>query len=263
MRIAIIGCGNMGSWLACTLAQGHDVAGMDRVGNRVDGLADMVTLSNVHDLSRFEPELLINAVSLRETVSVFQSVLSYVSKDCVLCDVASVKGELPDFYAGCRHRFVSIHPMFGPTFANVASLSDESAVIIRESDPETAQLFRSIFSDLNVTVFDYSFEEHDRMMAYSLSLPFVSTMVFGACMDRDAVPGTTFRKHRDIARGLLSEDDFLLAEILFNPHTLDQLDRVTSRLEFMKHIVRGRDYEEAVSFIQGLRQNMNEGKEEN
>jgi prephenate dehydrogenase len=68
-------------------------------------------------------------------------------------------------------------------------------------------------------VFEYSFREHDETIAYSLSVPFASTLVFASVMKHQKAPGTTFKRHMDIARGLLSEDDFLLTEILFNPFT--------------------------------------------
>ena len=38
-------------------------------------------------------------------------------------------------------------------------------------------------------------------------------------MKHQEAPGTTFKKHMAIAKGLLSEDDYLLQEILFNPRT--------------------------------------------
>ena len=55
------------------------------------------------------------------------------------------------------------------------------------------------------------------MVAYSLGIPFASTLVFAAIMKHQDAPGTTFKRHMKIARGLLSEDDYLLTEILFNP----------------------------------------------
>ena len=94
------------------------------------------------------------------------------------------------------------------------------------------------------------------MIAYSLTLPFASSLVFAACMKNTAVPGTTFKRHLTIARGLLSEDDHLLAEILFNEYSLKQLEKVTSRLEFLKHVIKGRDYEEAQRFFNNLRENI-------
>ena len=40
-------------------------------------------------------------------------------------------------------------------------------------------------------------------MAYSLSIPFVSTFVFAAVMKHQDAPGTTFKRHMKIAKGVL------------------------------------------------------------
>ncbi|NOZ12601.1 MAG: prephenate dehydrogenase [Acidobacteria bacterium] len=256
MKIAILGCGHMGSWLAEELSLSHFVAAMDPLPARVNAVDKVNRLKTLDELADFKPELLINAVPLKETIPVFKSVTGKLPKNCILCDVASVKGKLPQYYAECGRPFASVHPMFGPTFANIRRLEEESAVIIRESDCGTADFFRTFFTGKGLKIFDYSFDEHDGMMAYSLAMPFISTMVFTACMDKNTVPGTTFKKHREIAKGLLSENDYLLAEILFNPHSAVQLEKVISRMEFMRHIIRGRDYEEAIRFFNGLRENL-------
>lgn len=39
-------------------------------------------------------------------------------------------------------------------------------------------------------------------------------------MKHQDAPGTTFKRHMKIAKGVLNEDDYLLQEILFNPRTL-------------------------------------------
>jgi len=75
-------------------------------------------------------------------------------------------------------------------------------------------------------------------------------------MKRQEAPGTTFRKHLNIARGLLSEDNHLLAEIMFNPHTVKQIEEINSRLVYLTHIIRGRDYEEMQNFLNKLRNNV-------
>ncbi|NOZ01840.1 MAG: prephenate dehydrogenase [Deltaproteobacteria bacterium] len=256
MKIAVVGCGHMGSWLAGELTGAHEVAGVDVDPARVEATPRVALIRGIDDLAAFEPQLVVNAVPLRQTIEVFRKLDAVLPPDVMLGDVASIKGDLPDFYRQSERPFVSAHPMFGPTFANIESLSQESAVIIRESDPTGAALFRGLFEARGLSIFEYSFDEHDRMMAYSLTLPFVSTMVFGACMDDKAVPGTTFRKHREIAHGLMAEDDYLLAEILFNPHSMEQIERVTSRLEFLKHVIRARDSEEAIVFFDRLRANL-------
>ncbi len=256
MKIAVLGVGRMGRWLVRELALRHEVCACDRDPARTAGLDKVTIAPGVEGIGAFKPDLLINAVGLKETIGAFEEVVPRLDPSCLLADVASVKGAIPGFYRRAGLRFVSVHPMFGPTFANVTRLEDESAIIIKESDREGASFFFDLFRRHQLTVHEYSFEEHDRLIAYSLTLPFASTMVFAACMDSAAVPGTTFKKHLEIARGLLSEDDGLLTEIIFSPHSAAQVERVTSRLEFLKHIIKARDAEEASAFFERLRANI-------
>lgn len=256
MRIAVIGAGKMGSWLAAMLADGNEIAVYDKDSARMDAVKGARALAGMAGLAAFKPDMLINAVSLQNTVAAFEAAAQHIPKDCIIADVTSVKAGLPEYYKKAGFRFVSVHPMFGPTFADMQSLKEENAVIIKGSDNDGAAVFRSLFGRLGIRVFEYTFEEHDRMMAYSLTTPFAASLVFAACMENTAVPGATFARHRKIARGLLSEDDHLLAEILFNPHSLGQLEKITARLEFLKHIIKGKDYEEAKRFFDKLRRNV-------
>jgi len=259
MKIAILGMGNMGSWFAGELARENEIAVFDKdplAAKRFEDDGRIRILNKLSDLQAFKPHLLLNTVSLQNTIEAFREAEEYLPENCIIADIASTKGEIPGYYRECGHRFASVHPMFGPTFASFESLKKENAIIIKESDSEGAEFFRSFFGKFGLAIFEYSFSEHDAMMAYSLSLPFISSMVFAACMKEKVVPGSTFARHREIADGLLSEDDRLLSEILFNRDSLTQLRKVTSRLEFLKHIIMGRDYEEAKRFFDRLRENI-------
>jgi prephenate dehydrogenase len=256
MNICILGTGKMGSWLAKLLSPDHTVSVYDSVASKAQAVHDVRVLTDIGQVRDSSPELLINCVSLQNTVASFREVLPHLSKDCLLCDIASVKGTLPAFYREAGFRFVSIHPMFGPTFADLNDLRKENAVIISDSDSTGKEFFRRLFDRFGLKVFEYSFSEHDVMMAYSLTLPFVSSMVFASCVSAETVPGTTFKHHLEVARGLLSEDDFLLSEIIFNPHSLAQLEKISGRLNFLWHIIRNKDTGEAVRFFEGLRKNV-------
>lgn len=256
MKIAVVGAGHMGSWFIRELSKNHVVGVLDLDRTKAGRFRQAVPLEVYADLAKFQPEILLNAVSLRRTIEAFESALPYLPCGCLLADVASVKGIIPEFYQSSEHRFASLHPMFGPTFANVEDLRQENVILIKESDPSGILFFKDFFSRLGLNIHESSFPEHDQMIAYSLALPFVSTMVFAACLTDRTVPGTTFKKHMDIARGLLSEDDFLLAEIIFNPRVLTQLENITSRLEFLKHVIKQKDIEEAVNFFGKLRDNL-------
>lgn len=256
MRIAILGAGKMGAWLARELGAENDVAVHDVRRDKSEAIRKAAVLPALEDLAAFRPEVLLNAVTLSETIGAFRAAAPRLEAGCLLVDVASIKGSLPEFYADCGFRFASVHPMFGPTFADMGSLKNENAVIISESDPAGASLFKTMFKRLGVRVFDYTFAEHDRMMAYSLTSPFVASLVFAIGVDKTTVPGSTFSRHLKIARGLLAEDDQLLAEILFNPGSLPQLDKVTANLEYLKHVIRARDHDEARKLFGRLRKNV-------
>jgi len=256
MRITILGAGKMGSWFIRELSRDHEISVYDADPAVMRDLKGVKTLSALHGMAAFNPELLINAVSLRNTVAAFEEAAPYLSENCIISDIASIKGDIADYYRRSPFRFASLHPMFGPTFADMEFLKEESVIIIKSSDGEGSRFFRNFFGMRKVKIFEYSLEEHDRMMAYSLTIPFISSMAFAACVDRSTVPGTTFSKHKEIARGLLSEDDHLLAEILFNPYSSGELEKVTARLEYLKHIIKGRDHEELRVFLQRLRANI-------
>ncbi len=196
------------------------------------------TLDEIED---FKPELVVNAVTLKYTLDVFRAVIPHLPADCIVSDIASVKTGLQDFYEQCGRRYVSTHPMFGPTFANLGTLSSENAIIISEGDYMGRIFFKDLYSKLGLHVCEYTFDEHDETVAYSLSIPFVSTFVFAAVMKHQDAPGTTFKRHMDIARGVLGEDDCLLREILFNPRTGGQVSKIRDELKELLNIIDNKD----------------------
>ena len=256
-KIVVLGAGKMGAWLVESLCLDYDVAVFDKEKSRLKYFFNSNKFVSLEEIRDFQPDLLINAVSLNHTMEAFREVDPYLSADCIISDIASVKNGLQDYYAKSNRRFVSTHPMFGPTFGNVKDLRNENAVIIRESDSKGKAFFREFYESLNLNIFEYSFDMHDKTIAYSLSIPFSSSMVFAACMKKLEVPGTTFRKHLDIAKGLLSEDDYLLAEILFNPYTLEQVENIHSKLSHLINLIKDKDGEGIRDFLNMLRENIN------
>jgi len=256
MKIAILGAGHMGAWLVEEFNQEHDVAVYDKDQEKMKYLFKVNRLEELSEIEAFAPELLINAVDLPHTIQAFKDVLEYLPEDCIIADIASVKRGLEDFYEESGQPFVSTHPMFGPTFANIRDLSNENAIIIKESCKNGKDFFRTFFKNLGLNIYDYSFQEHDQKTAYSLGVPFSASLVFAACMRETEAPGTTFRKHMEIARGLLSEDDYLLSEILFNPEVLPQIEKINSQLSYLTHIIKSRDSEVMSEFLNKLRDNI-------
>ncbi len=256
MRIAIIGAGNMGSWLVESLCLDYEVGVYDVDRSKLKYFFNSRKFLYYDEIMDFKPDILINAVSLDRTFELFDEIVSYLPDNCIVADITSVKSGLSEYYKKLGKRFVSTHPMFGPTFANVKNLKNENAIIITESDEEGKEFFREFFGKLKLKVHEYSFKEHDETIAYSLSIPFASTMVFAACMKEQEAPGTTFKKHFSIAEGLLSEDDFLLSEILLSPDSLSQVERISDQMESLKTMIRSRDKDQLKGFFEMLRSNI-------
>lgn len=256
MKIFILGAGRMGAWLTEELCWNHEVCVHDEDIRKLKYFIKVRRILDVAELDEFKPELFINCVALGSTVEAFEKLLPHVPADCILSDIASVKTGLSDYYARSGHPFVSTHPMFGPTFATIRELRNESAVIISESCEQGKAFFKDFYAHLGVRLFEYDFEGHDRTVAYSLATPFASTMVFAACMKKQDAPGTTFNRHMAIAKGLLSEDDRLLSEIMFNQYTIRQLEQINSKLSYLTHIIKDRDYDEMRKFLTSLRANI-------
>lgn len=255
MKILILGAGKMGSFFCDLLSFDHQVAILDPDPQRLRFTFNVERFTDPAQVRDFRPELVINAATVKYTIDAFNAILPYLPAECIISDIASVKTGLPEFYAGCGHPFVSTHPMFGPTFASLSNLADENAIVIKEGDERGRVFFLDLYRRLGLHIEEYTFREHDSTIAYSLSIPFASTLAFGAVMKAQSAPGTTFKRHLAIARGLLGEDDYLLSEILFNPLTADKLDEIICRLSELREIVRNRDSVAMKAFIDSVRAN--------
>jgi prephenate dehydrogenase len=97
-------------------------------------------------------------------------------------DIASIKGELPEYYQQCPFRFVSCHPMFGPRVALLNQIKNKSLIIISESNEKAKKYLKSFFEKCHLNIFQYSFSEHYELMSYPLTLPFASSITFAACL---------------------------------------------------------------------------------
>ncbi len=256
MKILILGAGKMGSFFCDLLSFSNDVAIYDPNPDRLRFTFNCRRFSSLEEVPEFNPDMVLNCATVKYTIPAFEAVLPYLSERCLLSDISSIKTSLPDFYAKCGHPFVSSHPMFGPTFASLSNLSNENAIIIKEGDALGRAFFKQLYSELDLHVEEYSFEEHDETMAYSLSIPFASTLVFAGIMKHQSAPGTTFKRHLAIARGLMSEDDYLLTEILFNPHSPEQLTKIQNRLNELSKLIDAKDSEGMKAYLDQVRANL-------
>ena len=246
----------MGSFFTDLLSFDHEVGVLEKDPKRMRFIYNAVRMQHEEEVREFAPELVINCVTLNHTLDAFNAIIPYLPENCIISDIASVKTNLKEYYDSCGFRYVSTHPMFGPTFANLGQLDKENTIIISEGDYLGKIFFKDLYGKLGLHICEYTFEEHDKVVAYSLGIPFASTMVFAATMKHQDAPGTTFKRHMKIARGLLSEDDYLLTEILFNPRTPKQIERIQDELATLLDIIRKRDTDGIRAYLTKIRKNI-------
>ena len=75
-------------------------------------------------------------------------------------------------------------------------------------------------------------------------------------MKHQDAPGTTFKRHMRIAKGVLNEDDYLLQEILFNPYTHDQVAQIRTELKELLEIIDQKDAEGMKQYLKKIRDNV-------
>ena len=84
MRILILGAGKMGSFFVDLLSFDHEVAVYDNDPKRLRFLYNTQRFTSIDEVDAFDPELVINAVSLKYTLQVFDELLPHISQDCIL-----------------------------------------------------------------------------------------------------------------------------------------------------------------------------------
>ena len=256
MRILVLGAGKMGSFFLDLLSFDHETAVYETDPRRMRFTYNCRRFAEMDEIDAFKPELVINAVTVKYTIDAFNAVIPHLPKDCIISDIASVKTGLKAFYEHSGMRYASSHPMFGPTFANLNQLHEENAIVINEGDYMGRIFFKDLYRQIGLNIYEYSFEEHDKTVAYSLSTPFVSTFVFAAVMKHQDAPGTTFKRHMRIAKGVLNEDDFLLQEVLFNPYTSGQVEQIRDELNELLDIINRKDPVAMKGYLTKIRSNV-------
>ena len=86
-----MGAGKMGSFFIDLLSFDHEVAVYEKDAKRLRFTYNCYRFTKMEEVEMFRPELVINAVTVKYTLSAFEEVLPHLSKDCIISDIASVK----------------------------------------------------------------------------------------------------------------------------------------------------------------------------
>lgn len=208
MRIAVIGNGRMGGWLAGHLS-GHKF----KLFGRGDSLAALSTF-----------DVIILAVPLGQMLPVVRKLRRIVKPHQLVLDIASVKSHFIKEFRRLPCRKASVHPMFGPSSEG---MRNQTIIVIsdvgdRRSQKEAAELFDG------ARILRQTAGKHDENMAYVLCLPYIINFAFmelvGNRFDRHS--GPTFKRQKQLAQAILGSSELAHDVIRLNPHSRKVLSKL-------------------------------------
>ncbi|XVF48011.1 hypothetical protein PTKIN_Ptkin03bG0155900 [Pterospermum kingtungense] len=253
LKIAIVGFGNFGRFLAKILArQGHSVLAYSRTDYRdVAQKMGISFFSDANDLCEEHPEVILLCTSILSTEKVLKSLpLQRLKRSTLFVDVLSVK-EFPrnlflqhlpsDFDILCTH------PMFGPEsgrngWNGLAFVFDKVRVGSDERRVARCNRFLDIFAREGCRMMEMSCAEHDWHAAGSQFVTHTTGRVLEK-LDLESTPINT--KGYEILLQLVENtagDSFELYYGLFmyNVNAMEQLDRIDFAFESLKKQLFGR-----------------------
>ena len=104
MRILVMGAGKMGSFFLDLLSFEHETAVFEKDPKRMRFTYNTQRFTRLEEIAEFQPELVINAVTMKYTIPAFEEVMPYLPKECIISDIASVKTGLKDYYDRTERR---------------------------------------------------------------------------------------------------------------------------------------------------------------
>ncbi len=236
--IGIIGgTGGIGKWFAAFFAgQGYPVHSMGRnTGTSIPELAQSC-------------RVIIVAVPIAATLDVIRHVGPHLSKDALLMDLTSLKGESVEVMIdSTAAEVVGCHPLFGP---DCLSLAGQNIILCPGRGERWLRRMEGIFVKGGARVTVTTPEEHDRMMALTQGLTHLETILMGLTLRDsgvepsrlDAFSTPVFRTKQAIAAKVFGLRPEMYAGILAgNPEIARILDYYGKNLSRVKELIQNGD----------------------
>jgi len=271
LKVAVIGgAGRMGRWLTgYFLSKGHEVIISDINENEAKEAAKLTGAKLARDNieAAKNADLSVISTPIEVTPKVLKEIAPELKESAAVMEISSLKSKIVPVLEKIAKRKVktlSVHPLFGP---GVQKLAEEKMALVPVLDPASeVRLVASLFPDVEMIVVDA--EEHDRIMALTLSLPHFLNIIFACVICEEDIDvlrklgGTTFTLQLAISEGVMTEDTGLYASIqMSNEYTVQYLNKFLSNAEILKKYIDKQDLKNFVQFYRDIRGSLSKDKD--
>lgn len=258
MKVAVLGSsGGMGSYFVRRfLEDGHSVIGYDTRGRATSNRGLASADSDVKAVQGADVVLI--SVPIEDTGRVGRKIAPHLKDEAAVVEIASVKTrvrrELAEAFRGRKVTLVSVHPMFGPR----STCSSPKILVL--GGPKEVGVSRSLFPWARLVPLGST--DHDRIMAYALSLVHTLNLAFVSLVSKrigvkefGEVSSPMGSAQLALAEAVLSQDPSLYSFIeLENPFAAEAIFSVIEELQSLAKVVeekRGKEFERRFASLSG------------
>ncbi|MDI6887379.1 MAG: prephenate dehydrogenase [Candidatus Thermoplasmatota archaeon] len=249
--LVIGGKGGMGKWLAKFLrSKGYEVFINDPQG-RVRGFKS---------ISDFKDALNFKLIALATPISNTRAILENIIKEDVnslIFDLCSVKSPIKNqLLKGAREgkKIVSIHPMFGP---EVENLKSKNILVCDCGNAQAVKEIKGLFKGSGARILELDLEQHDKFMAYVLSLTHAVNIIFYKTLTQSSllkrlikVSSLNFDAQLKLATKIIAQDPKLCYEIQSNnPYSIKATKDFTNLFHAFQKILATKDLKKFIKFM--------------
>jgi prephenate dehydrogenase len=166
LKIAILGTGMMGRWLARFAKENLGEVIVADINRRKAGrFAVELKVKSKHPLeAAAEADFVLVAVPISKTVEVVKAVAGVVKRGAMIADVSSVKEDVVAAMKeiGGEIELTSIHPLFGP---GATTIEGKDFLIVPVRTGKLYRWLKRSLTKLGARVTELGAEEHDKLMA--------------------------------------------------------------------------------------------------
>lgn len=256
MNVAVIGgAGNMGRWFTnYFIRSGHKVKIYDRRGKGAEALAKEVGAEHASTLKRciYSSDLIFLSIPTEATPQTLAKIGEIAERSALLVEISSLKSPVIEALRKLPRQItpLSLHPLFGPALTDL-KFGCIIVVSVYDLDRE-AELAKQLFSEASFV--KCSAEEHDRMMAYSLTLPYFMNLAFGLSLPNleaaklRQYAGTTLSIQLDLLEAIIQSSGHLIPTLLVkNPYSREAVNRYLEAAKTLnRYVKRGAELEKVI-----------------
>ncbi|KAL6012897.1 Arogenate dehydrogenase 2, chloroplastic [Asimina triloba] len=247
LKIAIVGFGNFGQFLAKTIAkQGHTILAHSRTDySETAGKLGVTFFSDPDDLCEEHPDVMLICTSIISTESVLRSLpLQRLKRNTLFVDVLSVKEFPRSLFLQILPREFDIlctHPMFGPEsgkngWKDLPFVFEKVRIGNDELRSNRCSRFLNIFAQEGCKMIEMSCKEHDNYAAESQFMTHtVGRMLAKLGMTSTPINTKGYEVLLELVENTASDSyDLYYGLFMYNPKATEQLFRLEMAFDILK-----------------------------